>query len=55
MAASEAGTKGLLDAAKALAMTVVDLVADTEVISRIREDFNREKNRGRSKVTSLRK
>jgi amidohydrolase len=55
MAASEAGTKGLLDAAKALAMTVVDLVADPEVISGVREDFNREKNRGRSKVTSLRK
>ena len=55
IAASEAGTKGLLDAAKALAMTVVDLVADPEVISGVREDFNREKNRGRSKVTSLRK
>lgn len=41
-AASEAGIKGMLDAAKALAMTVVDLVANTEAIIKVKEEFNRE-------------
>jgi amidohydrolase len=40
-AASEAGSRGLLDAAKALAMTVVDLVSNFEVVSRIKEEFRR--------------
>ena len=42
-AASEKGTLGLLDAAKALAMTVVDLVANPEVVIRVREEFRRGK------------
>ncbi len=54
ISALEAGTKGLLDAAKALAMTVVDLVADPEVVARAKEEFKREKNRSSSKETQLR-
>ena len=38
-AASEAGSHGLLDGAKAMAMTVVDLLADPEIVSKIREEF----------------
>ena len=38
-AASEAGIRGLLDGAKALAMTVVDLVANPEVVTKIKEEF----------------
>lgn len=44
-AASETGTRGLLDAAKALAMTVVDLVADSGTVSRVKAEFNRGNNR----------
>jgi len=40
-AASEAGTKGMLDAAKALAMTVVDLVTDAETLNKVKEEFNK--------------
>ena len=42
-AASEAGIHGLLDAAKALAMTVIDLVANPEMINRIKREFEQEK------------
>jgi len=42
-AASEAGTRGLLDGAKALAMTVVDLVASPEIVTKIKEEFRQEK------------
>jgi len=42
-AASEAGIKGLLDAAKALAMTVVDLVANPEIVTKMKEEFQQEK------------
>jgi len=42
-AASEAGIRGLLDAAKALAMTVVDLVANPEIVIKIKEEFQQEK------------
>ncbi len=42
-AVSEAGLRGLLDAAKALAMTVVDLVAEPGIITSIREEFRRGK------------
>ena len=42
-AASEKGTLGLLDAAKALAMTVVDLVANPEIVTRVKEEFRRGK------------
>ncbi len=39
-AVSEAGIRGLLDAAKALAMTVVDLVANPEIVIKIKEEFH---------------
>jgi len=42
-AASEAGLCGLLDAGKALAMTVVDLVANPGIVTRIKEEFRRGK------------
>ncbi len=42
-AASESGIKGMLDAAKALAMTVVDLVASAETIVKIKEEFEQGK------------
>ena len=38
--ASEAGTKGMLDAAKALAMIVVDLVASPKIVNQIKEEFH---------------
>jgi len=43
LAASEAGSKGLFDAAKALAMTVVDLVGNPETVTRIKQEFQRGK------------
>jgi len=39
-AASKAGIKGMLDAAKTLAMTVVDLLANPETIIKVKEEFN---------------
>jgi metal-dependent amidase/aminoacylase/carboxypeptidase family protein len=42
-AVSEAGSRGLFDAAKALAMTVVDLVANPEIITKIKEEFRQAK------------
>jgi amidohydrolase len=38
-AASEAGIKGMLDSAKALAMTIVDLVANPETVLKIKQEF----------------
>ena len=38
-AAAEEGNRGLLDGAKALAMTVVDLIAQPEIMARIKEEF----------------
>ena len=38
-AASNAGRKGMLDAAKALAMTVADLLASPELLGKVREEF----------------
>jgi len=38
-AASESGHKGLVDAAKAMAMTVVDLLAEPALLERIRSEF----------------
>jgi amidohydrolase len=38
-AASEAGIKGMLDSAKAMAMTVVDLVANRETLARVKREF----------------
>jgi hypothetical protein len=40
-AASEAGIKGMLDAAKALAMTVVDLTASPEAVTKVKAEFER--------------
>ena len=42
-AASEAGIRGLIDGAKALAMTIVDLVANPEMVIKIKEEFQRDK------------
>ncbi len=42
-AASEAGIQGLLDAAKTLAMTVVDLVANPEIVNKVKGEFEQEK------------
>jgi amidohydrolase len=39
-AASEAGIKGMLDSAKALAMTVVDLVANPEAFAKVKQEFS---------------
>jgi len=41
-AASEAGIRGLIDAAKALAMTVVDLTADSEIVSQVKQEFQQQ-------------
>ena len=38
-AASETGLKGMLDAARAMAMTAADLLANPELINRIRTEF----------------
>jgi metal-dependent amidase/aminoacylase/carboxypeptidase family protein len=39
-ASSEHGHKGLLDAAKAMAMTVADIAANPEVLTNIKNEFN---------------
>ncbi len=39
-AASEAGIKGMLDSAKALAMTIVDLVANREAFAKVKQEFS---------------
>ena len=41
-AASEAGTCGLIDAAKALAMTVVDLAVNPEMVSQVKQEFQQQ-------------
>ena len=38
-AASESGHNGLLDAAKALAMTVVDLISESQALARVKDEF----------------
>jgi amidohydrolase len=40
-AASEAGIEGMLDAAKAMAMTIVDLVAIPETMTRVKREFGK--------------
>jgi amidohydrolase len=40
-AASETGSRGMLDAAKTLAMTAVDLLSNPEIVSRVQEEFRR--------------
>jgi metal-dependent amidase/aminoacylase/carboxypeptidase family protein len=42
-AASEAGIEGMLDAAKAMAMTIVDLIASPETAAQVKREF-RKKN-----------
>jgi metal-dependent amidase/aminoacylase/carboxypeptidase family protein len=42
-AASETGIKGMLDAAKTMAMTVVDLVANPEIVTKAKEEFEQGK------------
>jgi amidohydrolase len=42
-AASEAGRRCLLDAAKAMAMTVVDILAEPEILARAKEEFRKSK------------
>lgn len=41
-AASEDGIQGLLDAAKALALTVADLLASPETVARVKEEFQQQ-------------
>ncbi len=41
--ASEAGIQGMIDAAKALTMTVVDLVANPEMVTKVKEKFEQGK------------
>jgi metal-dependent amidase/aminoacylase/carboxypeptidase family protein len=41
-AASESGHEGLLDAAKALAMTVVDLLSESRTLARVKDEFSRQ-------------
>ena len=43
-AASEAGTRGLLDAAKALAMTAVDLMADSAMLGKVKKEFEQDRD-----------
>ena len=40
-AASERGIESMLDAAKALAMTVIDLAANPETLARVKEEFQK--------------
>jgi amidohydrolase len=47
LAASEKGTRGLVDSAKALAMTVVDLLADPGLVARARGELQQSKSAGR--------
>ena len=42
-AASDAGMKGMLDAAKAMALTAVDLLAEPETLARVKRDFEQGK------------
>ncbi len=42
-AVSDTAIQGLVDAAKALAMTVVDLVASPEIVAKIKEEFQQQK------------
>ncbi|MFC1860624.1 M20 family metallopeptidase [Chloroflexota bacterium] len=42
-AVSEAGMRGLVDGAKALAMTVADLLSNPEVVSKVKKEFQQQK------------
>ena len=43
VAASETGVKGFMDAAKAMAMTVVDLLTSPEIVRKITDEFGQKK------------
>lgn len=43
--ASEVGIRGMLDAAKALAMTVIDLAANPKIVGEIKREFEHSENR----------
>ena len=51
-AASEAGMRGLIDAAKALAMTVVDLMAEPAMLIKAKKELEQDKKSGKSGVSS---
>jgi len=40
-ACSDAGIEGMLDAGKAMAMTIVDLVASPETVSQVKREFGK--------------
>ncbi|NQT31093.1 MAG: M20 family peptidase, partial [Deltaproteobacteria bacterium] len=40
-ACSEAGIEGMLDAAKAMAMTIVDLIASPETLAQVKQEFGK--------------
>ncbi len=42
-AASEEGLKGMIDAAKGMALTAVDLLGDPDIMNRVKDDFIRKK------------
>jgi hypothetical protein len=42
-AASEAGIRSLVDAAKALAMTAADLVINPNIVTKIKKEFQQQK------------
>jgi len=42
-AASDEGMRGMIDAAKAMAWTAVDLLGDPDIMNMVREDFIRKK------------
>jgi len=42
-AASDRGMKGMLDAAKAMAMTAADLLADSDTLAKVKEEFEKGK------------
>ena len=42
-AASETGIRALIDTAKVLAMTIVDLVANPKMVIKVKEEFQQEK------------
>jgi hypothetical protein len=42
-AASETGIRGLIDAAKALAMTAVDLIVNPNIATKVKKEFQQQK------------
>ena len=52
-AASEAGHRGLVDGAKAMAMTVVDLIAQPEAMQKVKEEFASENPAGQGGISAM--